>query len=137
MFKHLGRKFFVALTAVLLLHGPAFAHDGHGLPTVAAPKGGVMRNTKDFYLELVRHENHLRIFVYDHDLKPLEVSKYTASFAATLPKKTPEQLAPVAKADHWELTFDAKGAHRYTLSGTIKNNATDNKAEWVVEPRKK
>ncbi len=137
MFRHLSLKILIALTAVFFSHGTILAHDGHGLSTVTAPKGGVIRNTKDFYLELVRHENHLRVFVYDHDLKPLDVSKYTASFAATLPKKTPEKLKPEVKADHWELTFDAKGAHRYTLSVTASNNGHDNKAEWVVEPRKK
>ena len=116
----------------------AFAHEGHdhGPGSVEAPKGGVVRSLETVNLELVAVGKTIKIYTYEKDLKPAMVAKFPASLAMALPKKKMESLAIADKGDHWEASFDAKGAHRITFELAIKQGGHDDKVKWVVEPKK-
>lgn len=129
-------KILFALT--LLISSLVFAHEGHdhGPSAVQAPKGGVIRSLETVHLELVAKGPEVKIYPYDLQLKPMEVSKFPASVALALPKKKTAEAKLVEKGDHWLLQSDVKGVHRYTLEMTIKQGGHDDKIKWVVEPKK-
>jgi hypothetical protein len=116
----------------------AQAHEGHdhGPGTVQAPKGGVIRSLETVNLELLTQGKSIKIYAYDTNLKPADVKKFPLAATVALPKKKPEALALVAKGDHWEAEYDAKGAHRYTLELSIKQGGHADKVKYNVEPKK-
>ena len=127
----------------LLCFTEALAHEGHdhGPGSVQAPKGGVMRSLETVHLELKAEGKALRIYPYEMDAKtqklvPADVAKFPVKATVTLPKKKPEALELSPKGDHWEGTFDAKGAHRYALELAITQGGHNDKVKYTVEPKK-
>ncbi len=121
-----------------LLIPAAMAHEGHehGPSAVQAPKGGVMRSLETVHLELVAKGKNLKIYPYALNLQSAAASKFTISLSAALPKKKAAPLKFDVKGDHWESSFEAKGAHRFTLELTIEQGGHSDKVTWVVEPKK-
>ncbi|MBX2986276.1 MAG: hypothetical protein KF802_00120 [Bdellovibrionaceae bacterium] len=112
------------------------AHEGHDAPgAITAPKGGIVRSLEEVHLELLAEGKTLRLYAYSTDLKPADVTKYPVSATVTLPKKKAVALPLVAKGDHWEAQFDAKGAHRYKLEIRIQQGGHDDKVSYNVEPK--
>jgi hypothetical protein len=72
----IGRTIFVTLGAALVatrgLNGPARAHDEH-------QHGGVEAKTKRHHLEAVFAKGGVRLYVHGADLRPVDVSRLTAS----------------------------------------------------------
>lgn len=125
------------LIIALLISSIAIGHEGeHGPSTVAAPKGGVVRTLEAVHLELVAKGSEVKIYPYELDLKPADVSKFPVSATVALPKQKPEAAKLVAQGDHWLVQHDTKGTHRYTLELKIKQGGHDDKVKWVVEPKK-
>ena len=129
-------KFLIAFICII---ATAKAHEGHdhGPSTVIPQKGGIVRSLETVSLELVVEGKTIKIFVFDKDKKPADVSKYPSSLTVVLPKKKPENLVLVAKGDHWEFSFDPKNTHRFNVELAIKQAGHNDKVKWTIEPKRK
>ena len=130
------------LLALAFVSAPAFAHEGHNHDaptTIQAPKGGVVKALDESRVEVVAKGKDIKIYFYDKEMKPREASGFKVTAIAELPRgKKSEVVNLGAKEAQLEGTYDAKGAHRYTL----KLNVTDSKTgradnlSFTIEPRK-
>ena len=123
---------------VTLFSVAGFTHGGHdhGPGSVQPPKGGVIRSLETIHLELVTLGQELKIFIYDKDLKPLDVSKYPASATVLRPRtEGDENLNLIPKKDHWEASYDSKGIHRYTIHFKITQGSHEDLVKFNVEPK--
>jgi hypothetical protein len=130
-------SFFAAICGLLLpLASPA--HEGeHSAPSsAAAQKGGVVRSTENVHLELVRSGKAIQIYAFDLDLKPLDPKNLPTILTVTLPKKKVQSINPNLQADHWAFDFDAKGAHRFTITMKVTHEKETHKVSWTIEPGK-
>lgn len=108
----------VVLTSMFFL-APAVAHEGHDHDApamVQAPRGGMIKSVEDAHLEVILKKNDLKIYVYDKEMKAKDPKTVNLKAQTKLPRaKAAEDLALKSKDDHFEASFDAKGAHRYSL----------------------
>ena len=118
------------------------AHQGHdhdAPTTIKAPKGGVIKALDESRVEVVYRGKDIKIYVYDKEMKPQEISGFKVVAMAELPRsKKTEEIKLSAKGNYFEGAFDAKGSHRYTLKLTVtdpKTGRTDN-INFTIEPRK-
>lgn len=130
------------LIAALIISTSAVAHEGHdhdAPTTLKAPKGGIIKALDESRVEVVSKGKELKIFVYDKEMKPALASEFKLIAKAELPRtKKIEDIKLVAKENFFEGTYDAKGAHRYTLKLEVKDskmNHTDH-LTFTIEPRK-
>lgn len=137
------KKMKILLAALTFAAAQGYAHEGHdhGPSTLQAPKGGVLRSLEEVHLELKTDGKKLSLYAYELDEKSqklvaADVKKFPVKATATLPRKKPEAVDLSPKGDHWEASFDAKGAHRYTLEVAIKQAGHDDKVKYTVEPKK-
>ncbi len=120
----------------------ANAHEGkeHDAPkVVSAPKGGIIQPLHEGYVEVVAKGKDLKIYVYDKDVKPYAMTDVKVEAKAILPRtKGPIDLIVSAKSDSFESSFDAKGAHRYTLVLSVKQTSEPKPIDlkYTIEPRK-
>lgn len=132
----------LAMALLLSLSFGAYAHEGHDHDSpknVQAPKGGVIKSLEETMVEVVSKGKDVKIYLYDKDLKPQEVAAYKVTAQAELPKaKKKEEVVLTAKGNYFESSFDAKGAHRYTLILTVVDPKTghDDSLKFTIEPRK-
>lgn len=122
----------------LLFAQSALAHEGHdhGPSAVQPPKGGILRSLETVHLELVAKGKMLKVYAYDMNLQPVEVSGLPMTASVTLPRGKAQALPLAAKGKYWEAQFDAKGAHRYTVELAIRQGGHDDKVKYTVEPKK-
>ncbi|NUM88388.1 MAG: hypothetical protein HUU37_04205 [Bdellovibrionales bacterium] len=114
----------------------AFAHEGHNHAPAAAhaPHGGILKDGQHLMLELVAEGKNLKVFPLTHDLKPIPVADVQLAASAQVPRKgKPESVTFKAGGDAFEGSFDAKGAHRFTLQVTATWNGKKDKASFNVE----
>lgn len=130
--------FFALVFSSLVSFSVSFAHEGeHNAPgSVPAQKGGVIRSTEDLHLELVSSGKEVRIYPIGLDLKPMDPKAVEITATVALPRKKAEPVVLTAQADHWLFSFDAKGAHRFTVTLNLKHDGENHKVSWTVEPRK-
>lgn len=120
----------------------SFAHEGHDHDaprTGQAPKGGVIKSLEETSVEVVSKGKDLKIYFYDKELKPRDVETYTVSAKAELPRtKKIENITLKPMGTFFEASFDAKGAHRYTLLLAVKDPkaANEDMLKFTIEPRK-
>lgn len=136
-------KHILFVAALLLSVNSAYAHEGHDHDApgaVEAPKGGTIKSTESFHVEVVAKGSDLKIYLYSSDLKPADASGFNVKLSATLPRaKKAESLTFKAAGNVLEANFDAKGAHRYTLIVNIGRTGAhghDDKLSFTIEPRK-
>lgn len=119
------------------------AHEGHDAPgSIQAQHGGTVKTTTNLFIELVQEGNALMLFPMTHEYKPVPLKEVQMEATAQLPKgktkslvKLAERSAEDASKTHYLGTFDAKGAHRYTLSVTAKYTGKKETATFQVEPK--
>ncbi len=136
------RKLSVIVALVMTIGSPLMAHEGHdhdAPTTLKAPKGGVIKSLDLSRVEVVSRGKDLKIYVYDKEMKPASTSEFQITAKAELPRtKKVEDVKLASKEDFFEGSFDAKGAHRYTLKLAVtdsKTSRTDN-LTFTIEPRK-
>lgn len=118
------------------------AHEGHdhdGPAAVQAPKGGVIKSLEEVHVEVVAKGKDVKIYLYDETLKPADVANYKVTATAELPRnKKSEAISLKAQGKYFEATYDAKGAHRYTLVLTITDpkHKHEDKLNFTIEPRR-
>lgn len=116
----------------------AFSHEGHDKTpgAVAAPHGGMMKDLEHNYLELVTEGSSIKLYFYEHDLKPISAKDIKVDGSATFPKKSKaEKLAFTNEGESFSATVDAKGAHRYTLDLSVTSHGKKEKTKFNVEPQ--
>jgi hypothetical protein len=135
-------KTVFGIFAALLLSGTAYPHEGHdhdGPVKVQAPKGGIIKMREADYVEVVSKGNAFTVYLYDKDLKAQNPKDYTVSAKVQKPRsKKAEDVKLEAKEMAFEGSYDAKGAHRYTLILSVKNAGEDHgdKLKYTIEPKK-
>lgn len=133
---------FASICALSLATIVAHAHEGdHDAPgMVQAPKGGEIKSIEDAYIEVLSQKGEVKIFFYQKDLKPItDLKKFTVSAEAQLPRtKIMTPLTLKESGGSFTTTFDAKGAHRYTLVLKVKDSAHghEDRLKFTIEPRR-
>jgi hypothetical protein len=129
--------FGLVLLQGILLSSIAVAHEGHDHgATPQAPKGGMIRVNEVAAFEVIVKGKDIQIYPYDLKLKAHDVSKVSAKAEIRLPRKKGESLMLSPKGDHWVASFDAKGAHRYTLDLMVDIAGHKDKLSYTIEPKK-
>lgn len=130
------------LVALSFVGSVALAHEGHNHDaptTLKAPKGGVIKALDESRVEVVSKGKDLKVYLYNKEMKPQDVNGFTVVATAELPRsKKTEEVKLSSKGTFFEGTYDAKGAHRYTLKLAMtdpKTERTDN-LTFTIEPRK-
>ncbi|MEY4632226.1 MAG: hypothetical protein RIQ81_2346 [Pseudomonadota bacterium] len=121
---------------------PTRAHNGvdHDAPTtVKAPKGGIIKSLDDSKVEVVSKGSSIKIYVYGNDLKPIPATTLKIDATAVMPRSKKSEVVSLSMAENmFEGSYDAKGAHRYTLRLSVtelKSNRTEI-LTFTIEPRK-
>ncbi len=134
------KKLSLALI-LITMSSLAQAHEGHDKTpgALAAPHGGSVQGTKDFYLELVATKGGVKLYPLDHDSKPIPLNEFSVGEGTVkFPRKDKgEKIAFTADgADHYAAKVDAKGAYRYTLEVlAARKGAKGEKVKFNVEPK--
>ncbi|MFW7380916.1 MAG: hypothetical protein ACOH5I_19025 [Oligoflexus sp.] len=124
------------MLAVLGMTYPALAHEGdHGPAQMEAPHGGVIRPLETIHLELVAESRKFKLYLYDKDGKPTDTAKIPLTASLTRPRQKAEALPVERKANHWEGTFDPKGAHRVTITFEVEQGGHKDEVEYTIEPK--
>lgn len=139
-------KNILLIAAVLLSFSSSFAHEGHDHDapgTVEAPKGGLIKSTEEFHIEVVAKGKDIKVYLYTKDLKPADAKGFKLTLKAEIPRsKKTEDLTFKATGNMIEASFDAKGAHRYNLIvglmgiGEGHEHGHADKISFTIEPRK-
>ncbi len=117
-----------------------FAHEGHDHDTpakVRAPKGGIIKSVENVHIEVVSRGKNIKVYIYDHDMKPQNIETFRVSAKVQFPRsKKEEELVLANKKNFFEADFDAKGAHRYTLVLTVMDpkEGHNDVLNYTVEP---
>lgn len=132
-------KFVTILISALLLNISALAHEGHDheVPgNVQAPRGGMIKTGHEKYIESVVKPGLVEIYVYDHDLKPLDVKTLTEFSADILyPRAKKAETAKLeVENEHWVVRLGDKKVHRLTLN--IHDAKGKEKTIFVIEPKR-
>jgi hypothetical protein len=136
-------SFKIILALAITITGlKLMAHEGHDhdAPTsVQAPKGGIIRKLETHFIEVVAKDKDIKIYLYSQDRIAVEPKGFKIFLKTQLPKKkTQESLSLKTENGVMSASFDAKGAHRYTLLVTIAepNLSHQNTLKFNIEPKK-
>lgn len=130
------------LLSLTTLSLPSFAHEGHDHDApamVEAPKGGQIKGLEACYVEVVSKAKSLKIYVYDKDLKPVDAKLYKITAQAELPRSKKTDKVDLKSVENYlEASYDAKSAHRYTLTLEVNDPAEKHgdKIKFTIEPKK-
>jgi hypothetical protein len=130
------KKLFSTLVACSILALSALAHEGHNKTpgAIAAPNGGLIKGTKEHYVELVSAQGQIKIYVYTHDLKAVALDQVKLTGEYALPRKGGKlPLNLVAAKDHFEAAIEAKGSHRFEVSLAVDFKGASEKLKFSVE----
>jgi hypothetical protein len=126
----------VLVSFLLSVTAAAHGDHEHGPSSFHPKKGGVVRSLETVHLEFLVKDGRVSVYLYDVKGKSVDVAQYPASAKVTLPKKKAQAAPLKAMGDHWELEFDAKGAHRYALDLTLLQGGHNDTVKYNVEPKK-
>jgi hypothetical protein len=118
---------------VLTFISGAFAHEGHNHddPTISPTKGGVIKvygEVRKCYMEVkkISKKNEVNIYLYGADSKKIRPAKdFTIKASAQLPRfKTAESLVVTDQGDFYQVSYDKKSSHRYSLIINLEKDIT-------------
>lgn len=116
----------------------AFSHEGHNKTpgSLAAPHGGQIKGTSQLYLEVVPEASAVKIYPFDHDMKPVPLNEIKIDATMKLPKqKKSEKVIMNSSETFFEAKIDSKGSHRYNLDLKIDYKQKSEKISFNVEPQ--
>lgn len=133
----------LALIGLALKAGAHEGHD-HGPGNVPLQKGGIMRSLETVHLELVYKDKSIEIYPFENQtgskgatkLNPADPNRFPVSAVVELPKAKAQTVELKPAGDHWAVSFDPKGAHRFTFILAIQQGGHNDKVKWTVEPKK-
>lgn len=140
-------KIHLVLTlSILTLFPPQFsqAHEGHATPgSMQARHGGMIKQTKNLFIELVTEGTTLKIYPMDHEYNPVPLDKVRLDSTVEFPKgkkgsgklSLTNHIVPEDGKSHFMGTVDPQGANRFTLKlkATYLDVAGD--VKFTVEPK--
>ncbi len=115
-----------------------FAHPGHDkIPgTQMAPHGGILKGTDEFYVEILSKKDALTVYIFDHDMKPIETSKVKLEGKAEFPRgKGSQTISWTADKTSYGAKLDPKGSHRYKLSLKLSHESKTEEISFQIEPK--
>ncbi len=128
----------LTLATLLALPFAAIAHEGHdhaqAKGDVVAPNGGLIQPADEHYLEVLTEGKTVSIYAYDIDLNTLPKGKVDLTAQTQLPGQALQPVKLTYAGDHWQATFDAGSAHRYTLKLTKSHDNHSDTATFTIEP---
>ncbi len=134
------QKTILMLSALIGLTSNTFAHDGHDHNAPAKAKAhnkGLIKGNEKYFFEVVVKGNDIKIFTYANPQAVIKAADVKLSAKVELPRKKTEalSLSVAPSGDHYAASFDAKGAHRYTLLLSIDDGHGD-VLKYTIEPKK-
>ncbi len=129
----------IALLSVFLIPFAAFSHDEHDHEPAPepAPKGGILRNALPYKSELVLKNHLAKIYVYDKDVKPVELKKLKETIKGQLafPKdKKKREVVFKLVGDAYEAKIPGiEKVHRYDLHVTLEVEGKPVLADFGVD----
>ncbi|WP_415063054.1 hypothetical protein [Bdellovibrio sp.] len=133
---------FATIIALTMTFSTTWAHEGHdhdAPKTIQAPKGGVLKGTESFNVEVVSKGKDLKVYFYDLEMKPKDIQNYKIDAKIELPRnKKTDTMTFKASSNFLEGSYDAKGAHRYTLILDVlaPEAGHPDTLKFTIEPRK-
>lgn len=129
------------IVATVFFVGRLQAHEGHNhaIPGAAAPRGGWLKDIGSHHVEVLSSGTNFKIYFYDHDIKSVSLEGIDVKAHAEIPRrKGRHEISLTKREGYFEGTFDAKGAHRYTLylDVTSKEGGPVGKLDYVIEPKR-
>jgi len=125
------RKFIVTVS-VLFSFFAAVAHEGHDSATVKSLYGGIVKKTKNTFVEVLQDEE-IEIYVSNHDYKTIVGPKLDIKAVADIKgKKIPLKLD--LRKSNYVVTTDLSKEKHFKLSIVLK---IDGKEESVIFPLEK
>lgn len=122
------RKVVLVMVVVLSAFSLS-AHEGHDTGTAKSLHGGIVKKSKNVFVEIVQDEK-IEIYVTDHDYKNLITPSFIVSaFAEVKGKKTPLKLE--SRNTYLTVATDLKKEKHFKLNVVVKFNGKD---EVVVFP---
>jgi hypothetical protein len=122
------KSFIVLIFSLFSLQ--LMAHEGHETATAKSLHGGMVKKSKNAYVEVLQEEGKIEIYISSHDYKNLISPELNVeAFAETKGSKIPLKLRPTVK--FIEVVTDLKKEKHFKLSVVLKMKGT---AESVVFP---
>lgn len=126
IFKRLVLAVIFTLTTV-----SGFAHEGHESGVAKSLYGGVVKKSKNIFVEVVQDEK-IEIYITDHEYKNLVSPKLSVSaYADVKGKKIPLKLESHAK--NLTVATDLKKEKHFKLNVVVKFNGKDEEVVFPLE----
>jgi hypothetical protein len=113
------------------------AHEGcHRAPdSLVAPHGGLIEETNlGHVVEVVNEGKEVKVYVYDHDVKPVELEQYTLKAIMIPQRKQAQELTLKALQDHHVVdTQLAESFPYYTLKLKLFIDKENDEIDFVIE----
>lgn len=125
-FKKIALVIIFTLTSFSL-----YAHEGHESGMTKSLYGGIVKKSKNFFVEVVQDES-IEIYITDHEYKNLVSPKLAVSaYADVKGKKIPLKLESHSK--NLTVTTDLKKEKHFKLNVVVKFNGKDEEVVFPLE----
>jgi hypothetical protein len=124
-------KSLLVVALITLTSFTGFAHEGHETVGAKSLHGGVVKKSKNVFVEVVQDEN-IEIYITDHAYKNAISSHMPVSaYADVKGKKIPLKIE--SHNSNYIVTTDLKKEKHFKLNVVIKFNGKDEKVVFPLE----
>lgn len=124
------KKVLLAMVFVLSAFS-LHAHEGHETSAVKSLHGGIVKKSKNVFVEVVQDEK-IEIYVTDHNYKNLIAPGFTVLASAEVKgKKIPLKLVP--NQNNLTVDTDLKKEKHFKLNVSVKINGKDEEVSFPLE----
>ncbi len=130
------KKTVVMMLILVSLAPVAFAHEGHVHEAAleAAPHGGLLRDAEPFKAEVIIKGDVAKIYVYDKQLKQLELDKKEAQAKVQFPRQKAKPVVFKKKGEFYEAAIKGiSTVHRYDLHVNLEINGVKALADFGID----
>jgi hypothetical protein len=124
------------ILALLAVAPFARSHEGHVHEAAleAAPRGGVLRDAEPFKAEAVLKGDVVRVYVYNKELKPLDLDQPEARGEVQFPRQKAKTVTFKRQGECYEATIKGiSKVHRYDLHLHLKINGVKALADFGID----